>query len=231
MTELVKINFCQMKVYNIFLSLILPFFSFLSSYSQTPEQISGMSKHQLYEYRKIFLKNFDRLYINTTNEDAKLLNLLIKMGKLSRGIEIGSANGFGAIYMGMAFEQNEGQLYTIEIDPKMVDACRNNINKTGLKETVTCLKGDALKVIPGLEGKFDFVFIDAQKSDYLKYFKAVEEKLADQAIIIADNVIKYENAMRGFLEEMQSRDNFEMVVIQASNAKEDGMAIIYKNNF
>ncbi len=153
------------------------------------------------------------------------------MGKLSRGIEIGSANGFGAIYMGMAFEQNEGQLYTIEIDPKMVDACRNNINKTGLKETVTCLKGDALKVIPGLEGKFDFVFIDAQKSDYLKYFKAVEEKLADQAIIIADNVIKYENAMRGFLEEMQSRDNFEMVVIQASNAKEDGMAIIYKNNF
>ena len=65
-----------------------------------------------------------------------------------------------------------------------------------LQETVSFVKGPALKVIPKLAGPFDFVFIDAWKEEYLGYLQAVEPKLKRRAIIVADNAIRFADEMR-----------------------------------
>ena len=180
------------------------------------------------EARKNFIKEFQRTGLNTTPEDAMLLRILVESRNAQRGIEVGSATGFGAINMGIAFERTGGHLYTLEIDPKMVKTCRENVEKMGLEKSVTCIEGDALKTLPALDGEFDFVFIDAVKKDYFKYFKLIEPKLKPGAVIVADNVIKSADAMKDYLDYIQTSPDYDTVIIRASEEKGDGMAITYK---
>jgi predicted O-methyltransferase YrrM len=130
--------------------------------------------------------------------------------------------------MGIAFERTGGHLVTIDIDPKMVEATRENVKKFGLEKTVTAVEGDALKELPKLEGEFDFVFLDALKSDYLKYLQAIAPKLKAGALVVADNVIRSAGEMKDFLEFMQTSPDYEMVIVRSSLEKNDGMALCYK---
>ena len=189
---------------------------------------SGQGKKVGDEFRKDFIKNFRRTGLNTTPGDAMMLRILVESARLRRGVEVGSASGFGAVNMGIAFERNGGHLYTLEIDPDTVKECRDNVKKMGLENTVTCIEGDALKTLPKLEGEFDFVFLDAVKSDYMKYLKIIEPHLKPGAVVVGDNVIRSERAMKDFLDFMQNSPDYDTVIIRASMEKEDGMSISYK---
>lgn len=180
------------------------------------------------EFRKEFIKNFRRTGLNTTPGDAMMLRILVESARLKRGVEVGSASGYGAINMGIAFERTGGHLYTLEIDPDTVKVCRDNIKKMGLEDTVTCIEGDALKTLPKLEGEFDFVFLDAVKSDYLNYFKIIEPHLKPGAVVVGDNVIRSARAMKDFLDYVQNSPDYDTVIIRASMEKKDGMSISYK---
>jgi predicted O-methyltransferase YrrM len=190
--------------------------------------VSGEQNKTSNEFREQFIKSFQRSPLNTTIGDAMMLRILVESTNAKRGIEVGSANGFGAINMGIAFERTGGHLYTLEISPKMVKDCRDNLRKVGLEKTVTCIEGDALKTLPTLKGKFDFVFIDAVKRDYSKYLKLIEHKLKPCAVIVADNVIRSERAMKDFLDYIQESPNYDTVIIRASMEKNDGMSVSYK---
>ena len=193
------------------------------------EKISGLwAPREIQEVREDFIKSFERSGLNTTPGDAMLLRILVESSKSQRGIEVGSATGFGAINMGVAFERTGGHLTTIDIDPKMVKKCRENIRAVGLERSVTVVEGDALEVIPALEGKFDFVFIDAVKGDYFKYFKAVQPLLKPGSVIVADNVIVFAKQMSDFLEAMENDPEYDMVILRCSDEKGDGMAVIHK---
>lgn len=180
------------------------------------------------EARKKFIADFKRIGLNTTPEDAMMLRILVESRQAKRGVEVGSATGFGAINMGVAFERTGGHLYTIDIDPQMIKATKDNLKKVGLEKTVTAIEGDALKVLPTLEGEFDFVFIDALKRDYFKYFKAIESKLKKGAVVVADNTIRSARDMRDFLDFMKNSPDWDSVTIRASMEKNDGMTICYK---
>jgi len=180
------------------------------------------------EFRNQFVKDFPRTGLNTTPGDAMMLRILVESSGAKRGIEVGSASGFGAVNMGIAFERTGGHLTTLEIDPGMVRQCRENLQKVGLEETVTCIEGDALKTLPTIEGPIDFVFIDAAKSDYLQYFKLIEPKLPPGAVVVGDNVIRSARAMKDFLDYIQNSPNYDTTIIRASMEKNDGMSISYK---
>jgi caffeoyl-CoA O-methyltransferase len=180
------------------------------------------------EFRNQFVKDFQRTGLNTTPGDAMMLRILVESSGTKRGVEVGSASGFGAVNMGIAFERTGGHLTTLEIDPSMARQCRDNLQKVGLEDVVTCLEGDAFKTLPTIEGPIDFVFIDALKSDYFKYFKLIEPKLKPGAVVVADNVIKSARAMKDYLDYVQTSPDYDTVIIRASMEKGDGMAISYK---
>ncbi len=178
--------------------------------------------------RERFLKDFNRTGMDTTPGDAMLLRILVEASGAKRGVEVGSYKGFGAINMGIAFERTGGHLDTIEIHPKTADACRENLRTVGLQDTVTCITGDALKVLPTLDGPVDFVFLDAKKSDYLRYLKALEPNLSAGAVIVADNSIRSARAMRDFLDYLDKSPDYDCLTLRASMEKKDGMTVAYK---
>jgi len=180
------------------------------------------------EFRNQFVKEFERTGLNTTPGDAMMLRILVESSGAKRGVEIGAASGFGAINMGIGFERTGGHLTTLEIDPRWARETRENIRKMGLEETVTCVEGDALETLGTIEGPIDFVFIDALKSDYLKYLKLIEPKLKPGAVVVGDNVIRSARAMKDFLDYIQNSPDYDTVIIRASMEKNDGMSISYK---
>jgi predicted O-methyltransferase YrrM len=209
------------KVLIAVLSVGLAGLSVLLAYSAEQDKTSD-------QFRQKFIQDFRRISLNTTMGDAMMLRILVESSRAKRGIEVGSANGFGAVNMGIAFERTGGHLYTLEIDPRMAKECRENLQKVGLEKTVTCIEGDALKTLPTLEGEFDFVFIDAVKRDYLKYLKLIEPKLKPGAVIVADNVIRSAGAMKDFLDYIQESPDYDTVIIRASMEKNDGLSVSYK---
>ncbi len=209
------------RVLILMLSVCMVGFSVLLAYPDEQNKSSD-------EYREQFIESFSRLSINTTVGDAMMLRILVESTRAQRGIEVGSATGFGAINMGIGFERTGGHLYTLEIDPKMVRECRENLQKVGLENTVTCIEGDALKTLPTLEGEFDFVFLDALKRDYFKYLKLIEPKLKSGAVVVADNVIRSARAMEEFLDYIQESPNYDTVIIRASMEKKDGRSVSYR---
>ncbi len=183
---------------------------------------------ELEQARAQFIKNFKRIGLNTTPGDAAFLRLMVELRQAKRGVEVGTATGYGAMLMGLGFERTGGELITIEIDPKMAAAARKNFQAMQLEKTVKLIEGDALKVLPQLEGEFDFVFLDAVKSDYLKYLRAIEPKLKPGALIIADNAIRSAKDMQDFLDAVQNDPKYRTVIIRASDEKNDGMAVTLK---
>ena len=180
------------------------------------------------EFRNRFLQEFDRSGMDTTPGDAMLLRILVESRKAKRGVEAGSFHGFGAINMGIGFERTGGHLYTLELEPNRANIVRENLKKVGLEKTVTCIAGDARQSMAKLEGKFDFVFLDAAKDQYFDYFKLIEPKLLPGAVIAADNVIRSARQMQNFLDYIENNPNYETVIIRASLEKRDGMLVAYK---
>ncbi len=189
---------------------------------------AGESNKMSPDFRKQFIDSFHRTSLNTAPEDAMMLRILVEGSGAKRGVEVGTASGFGAINMGIAFERTGGHLWTHDINPKAVQETQANLKKVGLENVVTCVEGDALQTLQKVEGPIDFVFIDALKKDYFKYLKILELKLKVGAIIVADNVIVSAREMKDYLDFVQTSPDYDTVIIRASLEKKDGMSISYK---
>jgi len=97
------------------------------------------------------------------------------------------------------------KVVTIEIDRSIADIARKNVAAAGLSEKINVIVGDALEVIPKLDWKFDLLFLDAAKSEYLTYLKLAEDKVLKRgAVIVADNVEVSKNEMLDYLKYVRS---------------------------
>jgi predicted O-methyltransferase YrrM len=142
---------------------------------------------------------------------GKIISDIIKRYQPTKILEIGTLHGYSAILM-MDLLFDDGKLITIEIDKNLADIARKNIAKAGLSHKIEVISGNALEVIPTLTGyKFDLIFLDAVKSEYLQYLRLLEEKhlMKKDSVVVADNVILYENEMKDYLEYVRSSDRYK----------------------
>ena len=142
---------------------------------------------------------------------GKIISDIIKRYQPTKILEIGTLHGYSAILM-MDLLFDDGKLITIEIDKNLADIARKNIAKAGLSNKIEVISGNALEVIPTLTGyKFDLIFLDAAKSEYLQYLRLLEEKhlMKKDSVVVADNVILYENEMKDYLEYVRSSDRYK----------------------
>lgn len=119
---------------------------------------------------------------------GRVLSMISHMMKPQRILEIGTYTGYSAICLAEGLAEN-GLLITLDKNEEVEEMVRGYFEKAGLSDRVDYRIGDAMRLIPDIEGPFDLVFIDADKKNYLNYFNLVIEKVRIGGFIIADNVL------------------------------------------
>ena len=171
------------------------------------------------------IKQQDKELYAVSEEDGKFLRVLAATRGTKRALEIGGASGYSAIWIGLALRETGGRLTTIEYDAKRAKENAANIARAGLTDVVTVIAGDAFAEIPKLPGTFDFVFLDAWKPDYKKFFDIVFPRLDTGGVFLAHNVVNKRDEMKDFLQAITTRPGAWTTVVSPSS---EGMSITYK---
>jgi predicted O-methyltransferase YrrM len=117
---------------------------------------------------------------------GRLIRRLIERHGCVRAVEIGSLIGYSAILIAGSMPPR-GRMICLEANDFLAWLVKANVETAGLAKRVRVIAADALRAIPMLPGRFDFAFIDAEKSDYLDYLRQLEPKLSAGAVVVADN--------------------------------------------
>lgn len=122
-------------------------------------------------------------------EMQSFLKVLLLLQKPMRILEVGTAVGFSALLMS-EYVPEGCKITTIENYEKRIPAARENFRRAGKEKMITLIEGDAAEVLAGLEGPYDFVFMDAAKGQYIHYLPDVLRILAEGGCLVSDNVMQ-----------------------------------------
>ena len=155
---------------------------------------------------------------------GRILSEAVREHRPRRILEVGTLVGYSAILMGR--ELGEGaEIIGIEFDEDEAEQARANISDAMLRPSVEVLVGDALEILPGLEGPFDMVFLDAAKHQYLDYLRLVEDRLRRGGVVLADNAGWMSRPMRGYLDYVRGSGRYRSRLVRSDG---DGIEISVK---
>ncbi|HWF85998.1 MAG TPA: O-methyltransferase [Vicinamibacterales bacterium] len=171
------------------------------------------------------IKSADTNLLAVSEEDGRFLRTLVTASNAKTALEIGGAYGYSAIWIGLGLRETGGHLTSIEYDPARAKAEAENIRKAGLADIVTVVPGDAFTEIPKVPGGFDFVFLDAWKRDYKRFFDMVFPRLHPHGLFLAHNVVNKQSEMRDFLAAIQNSPQAFSSIVTPSG---EGMSVTVK---
>ena len=127
--------------------------------------------------------------MQTAPEQAAFLEMLVRLGRGRRAIEVGTFTGYGAIRIARGLD-NEGRLLCCELDPERAEIARRNLDRAGVGEKVEIRVGPAIETIRSLPDQptFDFAYVDADKTGYPDYYEALLPRMSPGGLITFDNV-------------------------------------------
>ena len=177
-----------------------------------------LSAQQAPDLNKILadIRAKDTGQLAVSEEDGRFLRLMIASTNRKRALEIGGASGYSAIWMAQGLRATGGRLVTIEYDPVRARELAANIKRAGFSDIVQVIAGDAFAEIPKLTGSFDFVFLDAWKRDYKKFFDVMYPRLDKGGLFTAHNVVNKRNEMGDFLDAIQRNPSLWTTIVAPS---------------
>ena len=154
-------------------------------------------------------------------EKGRVLVDVVRKTAPKRVLEVGTLVGYSAVLIGKELG-SDSHLITIEIHAEEAKVAEANIKKAEISAKVEVLVGDALEILPRLKGKFDLVFIDATKQEYLDYLRLVEDRLHRGSMIVADNAGIFANQMKDYLDYVRTSGKYRSRFVSVG---EDGLEI------
>ena len=171
------------------------------------------------------IKAADKGQLAVSEEDGRFLRVLVATRGAKSILEIGAASGYSGIWLGLGARETRGRVVAIEYDPARAKEAAANIKKAGLDDVVRVVHGDAFAEIPKLQGTFDFVFLDAWKPDYKKFFDMVFPRLTPGGVFTAHNVVNKKKEMEPFLKTIHSHSSLFTTIVSPSD---EGISVSYK---
>jgi predicted O-methyltransferase YrrM len=172
------------------------------------------------------IKARDRDLLAVSEEDGRFLRVLVATRGTRRALEIGTASGYSAIWMALGLRETGGHLVTIEYDQARAREASDHLRRAGLSDITTVVSGDAFAEIPKLAGTFDFVFLDAWKRDYRRFFDLVYPRLDRGGVFVAHNVLNKRDEMEDFLATIWNHPALWTTIVAPSG---EGMSISYRS--
>ena len=172
------------------------------------------------------LEKTQKEFWNIPRKTGILINTFIKMMNIQSALEIGTSNGYSGLWISKALKQTGGKLTTIEFYDKRQSVAIENFKKCGVNDIIRPLQGSACDVIASFsdDEKFDFVFIDANKREYVKYFELIRSHLTEKALIIADNITSHAEKVQSFIDAVDADDEFQYEIVEVPG----GILIAYR---
>ena len=154
---------------------------YIEQHSQKePELLKTLNKET---YQKILLPR-----MLSGHFQGRVLSMLSKLIRPLNILEIGTYTGYSALCLCEGIQDN-GVLHTIDIKEELVDFQRKHFDKSPWGNQIVQHLGQAVDIIPNIDAKFDLVFIDADKENYINYFELIVPKMNKGGIILSDNVL------------------------------------------
>lgn len=122
-------------------------------------------------------------------EMQSFLKVLLSIRKPRRILEVGTAVGFSALLMAQ-YTPEETHITTIEKYEKRIPIAKANFKAAHMEHRITFLEGDAMEILKGLDGTYDFIFMDAAKGQYINFYPEVMRLLDKDGILVSDNVLQ-----------------------------------------
>ncbi|WP_252314703.1 O-methyltransferase [Sinobaca sp. H24] len=170
--------------------------------------------------------------ISVSPNVGKILTMLVKISRSKNILEIGALGGYSGICLARGFGK-EGHLTSLEVNEDFAQVSKQNHIRAGFEGQTTIMVGEALDTLKHLresENSYDFIFIDADKKNYVNYLDYAIELANPQALIVADNVLagdtvfnadledkRYTEAIRQFNEKVASHPQLESTLIPSGD--------------
>ncbi len=148
-----------------------------------------------------------------TPDVGRFLHNLVLAARPRSLIEIGTSGGYSTIWIGAAARAAGGSLTTLEIDPVKVTLARESLRDAGLEGAVTVVEGDAFEYMRRRSEPADFVFLDAEKGDYLAFLGLIVPLLRPGGVLVADNLISHEADLLEFRQAALADPRLSAVVV------------------
>jgi len=158
-------------------------------------------------------KNRNYAMWNITREEGRLLWVLTAAADAKHVVEIGTSNGYSAIWFCLALRTTGGKLTTHEIDPYRISLARKHFKNAGVNHLVTIVEGDAHKTVTRLKEPIDILFIDADKAGYFDYLNKLLPLIRPGGLILAHNTIDLASEMQDYLKAITNNPDLETIFL------------------
>jgi predicted O-methyltransferase YrrM len=164
-----------------------------------------------------------------TKETGEMLNIILRLNNVKNMLEVGTSTGYSTIWCAEAISDNLGEIITIEQNPNKIKRAKENFQKSELSNKISIKKGLAIKILEELnsqekyQGFFDFVFIDADKENVIKYFDLIFPMVSINGIIVTDNMLypeKYRPDMKKFSNYLKTNHRLRTITSPIGNGEE-----------
>ncbi|GHO88397.1 O-methyltransferase [Dictyobacter formicarum] len=162
--------------------------------------------------------------LNLEPETAQLLSVLVRSGKRTRLLEIGTSNGYSTIWLAWAAHSTGGSVVSIDREEEKHRLADANLRRAGLREVVQLVQGDATSIVAELTGPFDFVFFDADRFSAPAQLKLLLPKLTPDVLVLADNARSHPEEIAAYLATVQQLPKFEHMVLPVGK----GLSLAYR---
>ncbi len=167
-----------------------------------------------------------RKLLNLERPTAQLLQILLASTRRRRVLEIGTSNGYSALWLAATLRGTEGArpLVTVEHDQEKAGRARENLAQAGLAEWVDVRCGSATEVVASLDGPFDCVFFDADRVSAPEQLRRLLPKLERDAPLLADNALSHPEEIAGYLAAVEALPDFTATTVPVGK----GLHIAYR---
>jgi caffeoyl-CoA O-methyltransferase len=166
----------------------------------------------------------DQEMLAITADTGVFFSILLKAINARRVLEVGTSVGFSTLWLAEAIgKKRDTRVITIELQQQKVNLALKNFKEAGVDKIIEIKQGVALDVLYKLKGKFDFVFLDADKENLIRYFDLVLPMVRIGGIIAADNMLyphRFRATMRKYARHVHSKPNIQSVTVPIGMGEE-----------